>query len=58
MESFALREDQWNRIKDILPGCEGHVRGTAPDNRGFLEAVLYWFRTGMSWRDLPKRFGR
>jgi len=30
MERFGLRDDQWNRIKDILPGREGHVGGTAP----------------------------
>ena len=57
MERFGLRDDQWDRIKDILPGREGHVGGTAPDNRLFVEAILYRFRTGMPWRDLPERFG-
>ena len=57
MERFGLRDDQWNRIKDILPGRDGHVGGTAADNRRFVEAVLYRFRTGMPWRDLPARFG-
>ena len=33
MERFALRNDQWDRIKNILPGREGHVGGTAEDNR-------------------------
>ena len=33
MRRFALRNDQWDRIKDILPGREGHVGGTAADNR-------------------------
>ena len=45
MERFALRNDQWDRIKNILPGREGHVGGTAEDNRLFVEAVLYRFRT-------------
>ena len=57
MERFGLRDDQWDRIKDILPGREGHVGGTAADNRRFVEAVLYRFRTGVPWRDLPARFG-
>ena len=57
MERFGLRDDQWDRIKDILPGREGHVGGTAPDNRLFVEAVLYRFRTGMPWRDLPATYG-
>jgi transposase len=57
MERFGLRNDQWERIKDVLPGREGHVGGTAQDNRLFVEAVLYRFRTGCPWRDLPERFG-
>jgi transposase len=57
MERFGLRDDQWDRIKNILPGREGHVGGTAADNRLFVEAVLYRFRTGIPWRDLPERFG-
>ena len=57
MERFGLRNDQWERIKDVLPGREGHVGGTAEDNRVFVEAVLYRFRTGCPWRDLPECFG-
>src|SRR4029077_10750791 len=57
MERFGLHNDQWDRIKDVLPGREGHVGGTAHDNRLFVEAVLYRFRTGCPWRDLPARFG-
>ncbi|HYS84786.1 MAG TPA: IS5 family transposase [Bradyrhizobium sp.] len=57
MHRYGLRDDQWNRIKDILPGREGHVGGTAEDNRLFVEAVLYRYRTGCPWRDLPARFG-
>ncbi len=40
MRRYALRDDQWDRIKDILPGREGHVGGTAADNRLFVEAFL------------------
>ena len=57
MRRYALRDDQWDRIKDILPGREGHVGGTAADNRLFVEAVLFRFRAGIPWRDLPERFG-
>ena len=27
MRRYALRDDQWDRIKDFLPGREGHVGG-------------------------------
>ena len=53
----ALRDDQWERIKDLLPGRAGHVGVTARDNRLFVEAVIYRYRTGIPWRDLPARFG-
>jgi transposase len=54
---YALRDDQWERIKDLLPGREGHVGVTARDNRLFVDAVLYRYRAGIAWRDLPERFG-
>src|SRR3954454_9613636 len=54
---YALRDDQWERIRDLLPGRVGHVGGTAADNRLFVEAVLYRDRAGIPWRDLPERFG-
>jgi transposase len=53
MRRYALRDDQWDRIKDILPGREGHVGGTAADNRLFVEAVLFRFRAGVPWRICP-----
>jgi transposase len=30
---------------------------TAQDKRLFVEAVLYRYRAGIPWRDLPERFG-
>lgn len=57
MRRYALRDDQWDRIKGILPGREGSVGATAKDNRLFVEAVLYRYRAGIPWRDLPERFG-
>jgi transposase len=54
---YALREDQWERIKDLLPGRKGTVGVTAKNNRLFVEAVLYRYRAGIPWRDLPERFG-
>ena len=54
---YGLRDDQWSRIEGMLPGREGYVGGTAKDNRLFVEAVLYRYRAGIPWRDLPERFG-
>src|SRR5215204_1010996 len=57
MRRSGVRDDPWARIQDLLPGRVGHVGRTAKDNRLFVEAVLYRFRTGVPWRDLPERFG-
>ena len=57
MRRYGLNNGQWERIKDLLPGRKGHVGGTAADNRLFIEAVLYRYRAGIPWRDLPVRFG-
>ncbi len=54
---YARRDDQWERIKDLLPGTQGYVGVTAYYNRLFVEAVLYRYRAGIPWRDIPERFG-
>lgn len=54
---YALRDDQWERIKDVLPGRAGQPGATARNNRLFIDAVLYRYRAGIPWRDLPARFG-
>jgi len=54
---YGLRDDQWERIKDMLPGQEGSVGVTAKDNRLFVEAVIYRYKAGIPWRDIPERFG-
>lgn len=57
MRRYGLRDDQWERIEGLLPGRLGSVGVTAADNRLFVEAVLYRYRTGLPWGDLPERFG-
>lgn len=57
MRRYGMRDDQWERIKELLPGRDGHVGVTAKDNRLFIEAVIWKYRTGAPWRDLPERLG-
>ena len=54
---YGLRDDQWVRIEGLLPGRKGTEGRPAKDNRLFVEAVLYRYRAGIPWRDLPERFG-
>ena len=54
---YGLRDDQWSRIEHLLPGRKDTVGVTAKDNRLFVESVIYRYRAGIPWRDLPERFG-
>ena len=54
---YGLRDDQWDQIRHVLPGQAETVGVTAKDHRLFVEAVMYRYRAGIPWRDLPERFG-
>ena len=57
MRLRRFRDDQWDRIKRSLPGQAGSAGATAADNRMFVDALLYRYRTGVPWRDLPEDLG-
>ena len=57
MDRNVLRNDQWEAIKDLLPGKSTDCGVTAANNRQFIEAVLWVARSGAPWRDLPDKFG-
>jgi transposase len=57
MRRHEIKDDDWVRIKDLLPGRAGDPGVTAKDNRLFINAVLWIAKTGAPWRDLPERFG-
>jgi len=58
MRRHEITDDQWNQIKELLPGKASDPGRTAADNRLFVNAVLWLARTGSPWRDLPDRFGK
>ena len=58
MNRHGLRDGQFARIENLLPGRPGTVgRDSDRGNRLFVEAVIWKFRAGAPWRDLPERFG-
>lgn len=57
MARRELRDDQWKRIRDWLPGKKTDPGRTATDNRTFIDAILWIARTGAYWRELPSSFG-
>jgi len=57
MNRKMLRDDQWARIEQLLPGKASDPGCTVRDNRLFVEAVLWILRTGSPWQDLPCELG-
>jgi transposase len=51
-----LDERQWSKIAAIVESQRRAGR-RGRDDRKFIEAVLWWRRTGVPWRDLPEAFG-
>ena len=54
----GLRNDQWEKIKEALPGKPGDPGRSGDDNRKFIEAVMWIARNGARWRSLPSEYGK
>jgi transposase len=52
-----ISDNLWEKIKDLLPEAAGKQGRMAHDNRRFINAVSWIFRTGVPWRDLPPEYG-
>ena len=53
---LQLNDAQWAKIQAFLVE-DYRVGEPGRDDRNFIEAVLWWRRTGVPWRDLPEEFG-
>ena len=56
-DPYALRDDQWERLKPLVPGGMKGKRGPRSDARRFIDGWLGLARSGARWRDLPERYG-
>jgi len=58
MSRFQLLSDaQWSLIEGLLPRPTGRKGRPFADARRMVEAIVYRYRTGIAWRDLPAVFG-
>jgi transposase len=53
----VLDDVQWARIEPLLPSSDGQRGRPFRDHRQVIEGIVYRFRTGVAWRDLPRDFG-
>jgi transposase len=56
---YMLTDELWAIMGPLVTQAKRHRGGQKPEvpDRVFFEAVLYWARTGVPWRDLPSEFG-
>jgi transposase len=52
-----ISEEKWEWIEPLLPDRTPRRGGRWRDHRTMLEAMVWRFRVGAPWRDLPERFG-
>ncbi|WP_406116402.1 IS5 family transposase [Streptomyces sp. NBC_01014] len=55
MRRHELSDDEWEFVRPLLPKS---VRGRKrSDDRTVLNGIVWKFRTGTAWRDVPERYG-
>jgi transposase len=52
-----LSDDQWALIEDLLPVRTGKRGRPFSDARAMVEGIIYRYRCGIAWRDVPEIFG-
>lgn len=58
MSRFQVLSDaQWSLIKELLPRPTGKPGRKFSDARTMAEGIIYRYRTGIAWRDLPEVYG-
>lgn len=53
----AISDELWELIEPELPSSTGRRGRPWRDHRQTLEAIVWRYRTGCPWRDLPAEFG-
>lgn len=53
----VLTDTQWALIEPLLPSSEGKACRPFRDHRQVVEGIIFRYRAGCPWRDLPEGFG-
>lgn len=57
LRTDVISDDLWTRIEPVMPTNSGRRGRPWNDHRHTLEGIIWRFRTGSPWRDLPDHFG-
>ena len=57
MERHALSDEQWARLRPLLPPPPQGRGRPRTDDRLIVDGIIWRLATGVPWRDLPERFG-
>src|SRR5919202_5869061 len=57
MSRRDLNDEQWERLRPLLPPQKPRTGRPAKDHRTVLNGILWILRTGSPWRALPERYG-
>ena len=53
----VLSDDEWARIESMMPSASSKGGRPFRDHRRVIAAIVWRYRVGAPWRDLPAEFG-
>jgi transposase len=53
----VLTDAQWVRVAPLLPSSADRRGRPFRNDRRVVEGLIYRFRCGLTWRDVPAEFG-
>ena len=53
----VLTDGQWALVQPLLPSSVGRRGRPFRDDRRVVEGIIYRYRCGIAWRDVPAEFG-
>lgn len=56
-DRHVISDSAWAIVEELLPVSTGKRGGQYRDHRIVVEAIVWKYRTGAPWRDLPERYG-
>jgi transposase len=56
-DRHVISDEAWAVIAPLLPSTKGKRGGQYHDHRPVVEGIVFRFRTGCPWRDVPAEFG-